>query len=47
MSATLIESIELQLTEIEILRSIYSNPDEFVIEDQGLAYLIMRFISFK
>jgi hypothetical protein len=28
------ENIEKQLTEIEILKSIYSNPNEFLIEDQ-------------
>lgn len=38
-------NIELQLTEIEILQSIYSNTDEFVIEDMDAFEEARLFIS--
>ncbi len=40
-------NIDLQLTEIEILKSIYSNDDEFLIEDQDAFIEAQLFIANK
>lgn len=43
----LFENIEKQLTEIEILKSIYSNPKEFSIEDELALYEANEFLATK
>jgi hypothetical protein len=44
---SLIENIEKQLFEIEILKSIYSNPNEFTIEDNEALIEANEFLSEK
>ena len=45
MSDSIKSNIELQLTEIEILQSIYSNTDEFFIEDMDAFAEAQFFVS--
>lgn len=42
-----IENFEKQLEEIEILKSIYSNPNEFLIEDEYALFEMNEFLCDK
>lgn len=45
MNHELLDNIEKQLTEIEILKSIYSNSNEFQIEDEGALLEASLFVN--